>query len=129
MPNLKSLCGEKLHTRNIVIHTYRAPGDAIVVEGVLTDDRWREAHTMTGGIRPPGRVHHMIVRLRVEGPPLTFTAVEVEMPEAPMAECQKTREMLSPVLGMRLTAGFTAAVKAKIGGTKGCEPLVRISRS
>ncbi|MFH1985979.1 MAG: DUF2889 domain-containing protein [Pseudomonadota bacterium] len=126
MPDLKSLCGEKLHTRKIAINTYEAPDKSIVVEGILKDDRLRETHTMTGQIRPPDRVHHMIVRLRVEGPPLTITAVEVEMPVAPMAECQKTLQMLAPVTGMQLTAGFTAAVKTKIGGPKGCAHLTAL---
>jgi len=123
MPDLASLCGEKLHTRNITINTFAAPGGSIVVEGVLTDDRLRETHTAAGGIRPPGRVHHMIVRFRVEGPPLTITDISVEMPTAPMAECRRTLEMLSPVKGMRLAAGFTTAVKKRIGGPRGCAHL------
>ena len=126
MPDLKSLCGEKLHTRSISINTYEAPGKSIVVEGVLEDDRLCEAYTMTGGMRPPGRVHHMIVRLRVEGPPLTITAVEAEIPTSPLAECRKTLKMLTPVKGMRLAAGFTAAVKSKIGGPKGCAHLTAL---
>lgn len=126
MPDLKSLCGEKVHTRSIAISTYEAPDRSVVVEGVLKDDRLRETHTMTRGTRPAGRIHHMIVRLRVEGPPLTITAVAVEMPEAPLPECQKTRQMLAPVVGMRLAAGFTAAVKDRIGGPKGCAHLASL---
>lgn len=126
MSDLRSLCTEKIHRRDIAISTYEAPERSIVVEGILTDDRLRPTHTMAGGSRPAGRIHHMIVRIHVEGPPLIIAAVEAEMPEAPLAECLRTREMLAPVAGMKLSAGFTAAVKARIGGANGCAHLTAL---
>ena len=42
----------------------------LIVEGVLKDERFGPSHLMTGEIRPPGTLHHMIVRMVVAGPGL-----------------------------------------------------------
>jgi hypothetical protein len=117
---------EKIHTRQITVTTYDTSGDAIIVEGVLKDDRLKDAHRPAGKTIPPGTVHHMIIRMKVVRPRLTIEDIDVDMPVVPNEECPETRDSLKPVIGMRITAGFTNSVKDLVGGAKGCAHLVAL---
>lgn len=121
--SLKSLCTQAVHTRNIAVSTHAVNSRTIVVEGRLNDERLRPTFSMSGNASEPGTIHHMVVRLQVEGPPLAITAVDVEMPGVPYEDCRETATSLSSLVGMRIAAGFTSAVKKKIGGPRGCAHL------
>jgi hypothetical protein len=115
--------GQKIHTRQIDIATYEGSGDAIIVEGTLRDERLFDSYMATGGKRPPGTIHHMIIRMVVRGPRLVIEDIEVEMPTIPHDACIETLACLDPIRGMSIVSGFTAKVKALVGGTKGCYHL------
>ena len=117
---------QKIHTRRIDIATYAGDSDAILVEGVLTDERLTDTYRPTGETRPPGRVHHMIIRMKVRGAKLNIEDIEVEMPTVPRSECRKTIDSLAPLRGMPIVSGFTNRVKDLVGGTKGCAHLVAL---
>ena len=117
---------EKIHTRRIEVATYDCGHYGIIVEGRLKDDRLQAVHRPTGEHIPPGRVHHMIIRMQVRGPNLTVEDIDVEMPTVPFQECIETRTSLEPVKGMRIASGFTDEVKELVGGTKGCAHLVAL---
>ena len=68
----------------------------------------------------------MIIRMKVESLPLTISAIEVEMPGTPREQCRETIDSLKPIAGMQIVAGFTAAVKEKVGGRKGCAHLTAL---
>ena len=120
---------EKIHTRNITVTTYDTDEDAIIVEGILKDDRLTEIHRPTGEDIPPGTVHHMIIRMKVKRPQLTIADIDVDMPTVPHDECPQTRNSLEPVIGMRISAGFTNSVKDLVGGPRGCAHLVALLMS
>jgi hypothetical protein len=117
---------EKIHTRQITVTTYDTSEDAIIVEGVLKDDRLKEVYRPAGETIPPGTVHHMIIRMKVTRPRLTIEDIDVDMPTVPHDECPETRNSLKPVIGMRITSGFTNSVKDLVGGAKGCAHLVAL---
>jgi hypothetical protein len=117
---------EKIHTRQITVTTYDTDDDAIILEGVLKDDRLKEVHRPEGITIPPGTVHHMMIRMKVSRPQLTIEDIDVDMPVVPHDECPETRNSLEPVVGMRITAGFTNRVKDLVGGAKGCTHLVAL---
>jgi len=117
---------EKVHTRRIEVATYDCGRDGIIVAGSLKDDRLQPIHRLDGRQIAPGRVHHMIIRMRVQGPNLTIGDIEVEMPTVPYEECIETQTSLEPVKGMQIASGFTNAVKARVGGAKGCAHLVAL---
>jgi hypothetical protein len=116
----------KIHTRRIAVATYDCGGDGIIVEGELRDDRLRTIYRPAGDKVPPGRVHHMIIRMQVKGPDLTIEEIEVEMPTVPYEECIETLTSLEPVKGMKIASGFTSEVKELVGGAKGCAHLVAL---
>jgi hypothetical protein len=120
MGGLKERMGEKVHTRDISISTHVGDGDSIILEGTLIDRRLKEYFLFTGEKKSPGVLHHMIVRLHLEGPRLKILDVETEMPGIPRDECLEMRDCLKPIVGMTITAGFTAKVKAIVGGVNGC---------
>jgi hypothetical protein len=126
MINIDKTTKQKIHTRHLDIATYEGGSDSIIVEGVLTDERLTATYRPTGETRPPGRVHHMIIRMIVRGPKLTIEDIDVEMPTVPMQECRETLDSLTPLKGIPIVAGFTNRVKDLVGGTKGCAHLVAL---
>ena len=117
---------QKVHTRNIHVATYVCESDAIIVEGRLTDNRLLDSYRSGGTVIPPGTVHDMLIRLKIEGPRLKIADIDVEMPTVPHADCSQTRKSLEPVVGMEIVSGFTLRVKALVGGAKGCAHLVAL---
>jgi hypothetical protein len=81
---------------------------------------------ITGEIRPPFTVHHMIVRMELLLPDLTILDIEVEMPSLPHESCCKTRECLEPLKGLCIAAGFTARVRKRIDRKKACTHLLTL---
>ena len=63
---------QKIHTRTIDISIYESDSDAIVMEGVLRDERLLDSYRPTGEFFPPGTLHHMIIRMIVRGPRLVI---------------------------------------------------------
>jgi hypothetical protein len=118
--------GEPIHTRRIAVETYEYDESAVLVEGRLTDNRFVNTYYFTGGSRPPGIVHDMIIRMVVRGPDPTIESIAVEMPGIPREECMETRQSLAPIAGMKISPGFTERVKAAVGGAKGCTHLVAL---
>jgi len=116
----------KIHARTLDIATYPHEHGKLIVEGVLKDERFCPSHLMTGEIRPPGTLHHMIVRMVVAGPDLVIEDIEASMPHTPRDECRETEESLQPVIGMSISAGFTNRVKAALSGPTGCSHLVAL---
>jgi len=126
MVKIKTDDYEKIHTRRIEVATYDCGREGIIVEGRLRDDRLQPIQRPDGKQVAPGRVHHMIIRMRVRGPNLTIEDIEVEMPTVPYEECLETQTSLEPVKGMPIASGFTNEVKELVGGAKGCAHLVAL---
>ena len=126
MKTLDKAKQQKIHSRKIDIATYEGTSGSIIVEGLLLDERLLESYRPTGEIHPPGTIHHMIIRIEVKGPQLVIKDIDVEMPTIPHHACIETLESLAPIKGMSIVSGFTAKVKALLGGTKGCCHLLAL---
>ncbi len=117
----------KLHGRQIQISTYEYGKDSVVVEGRLTDNRFKKTYFFsTEEFRPPGIVHDLVIRMVVKGPTLVIDDIDVEMDTVPRKDCQQLLHVLTPVIGMKIQAGFTQTLKGKVGGAKGCTHLVAL---
>ena len=87
---------------------------------------WWRPIVQTVDKHAPGTVHHMIIRMEIEGPKLTIEDIEVEMPTIPYEACLETQGCLNQLKGMPIFAGFTAKVKKLVGGRKGCCHLLSL---
>jgi hypothetical protein len=117
----------KIHGRRLEIATYDYGSDAIVVEGRLTDNRYQNVYYFSNNeIRPPGVVHDLVIRMKVRGPELVIDDIDVDMETIPRKDCRMLLDALKPVIGMKIRAGFTEAVKEKVGGAKGCTHLAAL---
>jgi hypothetical protein len=115
-----------IHNRKIDITTYESGPDSVIVEGVLHDQRMVETYRPAGDSRPPGTVHHMLIRMEIKGPRLVIQDIEVEMPTIPHEDCIETVECLHQLKGVPIVSGFTAQLKKLAGGRKGCCHLVSL---
>ena len=121
--------GQKIHTRKIDIATYEGVNDSIIVEGILKDDRMFESYQSQGKRRPPGTIHHMIIRMEVTESKLRIKDIEVEMPTVPNEVCNETLKCLEPVKGLSIVPGFTGKIRDLAGGPKGCTHLLTLLTS
>jgi len=115
----------KIHTRKIEVATYKCTPETFIVEGVLKDDRLADSYGPVG-LRYPGTIHHMIIRMLVKGLDLLIEDIEVEMPTLPNEYCIETLKSLESIKGMKIVSGFTSKVKNLVGGVKGCVHLVAL---
>ncbi|MBW2369432.1 MAG: DUF2889 domain-containing protein, partial [Deltaproteobacteria bacterium] len=106
---LKQYDVKHIHKRDIGISIYSVDKNRIIVEGTLRDDRLQTTYRMDEKL-PPHTLHHMIIRLLVNGRSLTIEDLEVEMPSVPREDCLKTQEMLAPIVGLQIIAGYTKKV-------------------
>ncbi len=61
-----------VHTRNITISTFDCDKGGIILEGELIDDRLTSDFSPAGEERPPKIIHHMKIRMWIDGQPLSI---------------------------------------------------------
>ncbi|MBU1206996.1 MAG: DUF2889 domain-containing protein [Proteobacteria bacterium] len=121
----KSRDGKWVHTRKIEINTLDLGDHQVLIEGNLADTR--TSHSPSG--EPEGSsvlVHHLTARLWVQGPDLTISAVEAEMPTIPREICPQALPAVQKLVGLKIITGFTQKVKDLIGDVKGCSHLTNL---
>ncbi|MBT8341120.1 MAG: DUF2889 domain-containing protein [Desulfatitalea sp.] len=118
-----------IHNRNISVTTYDFNAAAIALEGRLADDWLVDSYDLFGKRRSPNIVHGMVVRMIVRIPELVVEAVEAEMNTVPYPECPQAIDSLMPLIGERISAGFTAKVQQLVGGAQGCAHLLALCRA
>ena len=126
MSNLKNQMGIPVHTRKIEITTYECQEGGVIVEAILRDNRLQSYYKISGEKSDPHLVHHMIIRMHVQGPKLTVQEIEAEMPGVPREDCIQTQNTLNIVKGMNISPGFTAKIKGTLGGANGCAHLTTL---
>ena len=120
MINLDKTKQQKIHNRKIDTIIYKGASDTIIVEGSLQDQRFCDSYMLSGEVRPPYTVHHMIIRMELQLPELTILEVEVEMPTIPHEACLETQACLAPLKGMRIAAGFTSKIRRLVDRKEAC---------
>lgn len=127
MGSLKALInGNPLHSRTIEMKSYPLDDDAILVEGWLREDRFHPVYAITGEKIERGPVHHMAIRLKLGGSPLTILDAEAEMAHVPLDFCRSTLETIKKVIGLEISAGFKKKVRSLMGGERGCAHLTHL---
>ena len=126
MPLPPSTSREPLHVRSIELRGYRRADGLYEIDGHLTDVK-------THPLLPPGRqtsmppgvpVHDMWVRLVVDDR-LVIKDVVVTLDNGPYADCPSATESVKSLIGVKIGAGWSAAVKA-LRGRESCTHVVEL---
>jgi hypothetical protein len=116
-----------IHNRNMDILTYSCENEnSIVVEGRLKDDRLVNYYVVGGEQKPPGTIHHMVIRMLVTGPTLTISDIEAEMLEIPREQCPEIACCVKKIKGINIAPGMTEKVKKLLSGVNGCAHLTHL---
>lgn len=111
-----------VHRRDISITSYDLGNHRILMEGRLTDNRFRPGardREFTGS----KIIHDMKVKILLQGPFLTIENAQGEMLSHPQEECPKTLPWLSKLAGLKIRSGVTEQIKSLLGGAGGCAHL------
>ena len=110
-----------LHTRKIECTGYERDDGLWEVEGRLSDVRtWNQGNVNSSRPRAAGEpIHLMSLRLTLDDSFL-IVAAEAVTHQAPFVDCDGINDSYLQLVGMRIQAGFTQAVKTRFRGVQGC---------
>lgn len=116
-----------IHTRQVECKGYRRTDGLWDIEGHITDRKTYDfSSEARGEVKAGVPVHEMWLRLTVDE---TFTvkAVEAVTDYSPYpATCPHIAPDYSKIVGLRIGAGWTKAVKERMGGVQGCTHLTEL---
>jgi len=115
-----------IHTRQVTCHGFRRTDGLWDIEGHLADVKsYPFASEHRGLIDPGDPVHDMSVRLTVDDS-LTVQAIEVYTVKSPFHRCGDITGLFQQLIGLSIGAGWTRAVRERLGGPRGCAHLVEL---
>lgn len=113
-----------LHTRQITCTGYEREDGLWEVEGRLCDVRtWAQDASFGAHPRAAGEpLHLMSLRLTLDDS-FSIVGAEAVTHQAPYADCDGINASYAQLVGLRIEAGFTQAVKTRFRGALGCTHL------
>lgn len=127
-PGDTGITREELHFRRIDMRGFRRSDGLYEVEGRVTDRKPHDFVPLRGGGRqvPANEpIHDMGVRL-VYDDQLVVHAVETFTEAAPYAMCPQGGRALQSIKGLRMTSGWSKAVRSRLGGERSCTHLMEL---
>jgi hypothetical protein len=118
---------EEMHLRRIEMRGYRRPDGLFEIEALLTDakphDFEHPEHDRAVPANEP--IHHMGVRLVIDA---NFTVIDVRTftAAAPYGACPEGGRALQSLKGLRMTKGWTRAVRERLSGARSCTHLMEL---
>jgi hypothetical protein len=118
---------EELHFRRIDMRGYRRSDGLFEVEGRVTDRKPYDFMPFSGGKFVPAHepIHDMGVRV-VYDEQLQVRDVTTFTEAAPYVHCPEGGRALQSLKGLRMTSGWTKAVKSRLGGERSCTHLMEL---
>jgi hypothetical protein len=118
---------EHVHTRRIACHGYRRADGLWDIEGHMTDARTSDINLRHAArvVKAGEPLHEMRVRITIDDD-FTILAVEAASDAAPTPICGDAVAPMQSLVGLKIAAGFTNAVKQRLGGAKGCTHLMEL---
>lgn len=115
-----------IHTRQVTCHGYRRSDGLWDIEGHLRDVKsYAFPSEHRGAIEPGDPVHEMRLRLTVDND-LIVRGIEAVTEKGPFHGCGEITRNFQRLIGLSITAGWTRAVKERLGGVLGCTHLVEL---
>lgn len=117
---------DHLHTRRVTCTGYRRADGLWDIEGHITDAKTTPFEREFRGVIPPGEfIHEMWIRLTLDNR-LEVKAVVAVTDAAPYRLCPTITDNFQRLVGLRISGGWTAAIKERLGGVEGCTHLVEL---
>lgn len=116
----------EIAARHIEMKTIEQDGETLVIEGELRDDRSMDFTGFEANTIPAGRFHTIRARLTVAFATMRIEDIDVEFQDVPYQECRDLWDTYRSLIGLSIASGFTRAVLARVGGTKGCAHLTHL---
>jgi hypothetical protein len=111
---------ELLHTRRIEARGYARPGGLYDLEAHLVDVKTHDKTGPAGTCRAGDPVHDMSLRITIDSA-LNIVATEACFDAFPYEDaCDRIAPDYGKLVGLRIAPGFSAAVRERLGGTRGC---------
>lgn len=110
-----------LHTRQVECKGYEREDGLWEVEGRLSDVRTHDLDASRGNAarRAGEPIHLMTLRITLDDS-FAIVAAEAATHQGPYPDCVDISETYGQLVGLRIEAGFTQAVKTRFRGALGC---------
>ena len=126
MPLSTAASRKLIHTRDIRCHGYERDDGLWDIEGQITDSKSYSFENKDRGCVGAGTpVHDMFVRLTVDDD-LVIKKAEAVTESAPFGVCPEISANVRRLEGVKISSGWTKAVRAKFGGTAGCTHILQL---
>jgi hypothetical protein len=127
MPLPPPVARQPVHLRRIECRGYRRDDGLWDIEGRMTDTRDEDLQLRAEPrLVPAGEpLHDMWVRLTLDDD-MVVRAVEASTDAAPASICGGAVAPMQKLVGLRIAAGWTNAVKERLGGPRGCTHLMEL---
>jgi hypothetical protein len=118
---------EELHFRRIDMRGYRRSDGLYEVEGRVTDRKPHDFVSLLGGKRLPAHepLHDMGVRI-VFDEQMLVRDVQTFTEAAPYSICPEGGRALQSLKGLRMTSGWSKAVRERLSGARSCTHLMQL---
>jgi len=115
-----------IHTRQVNCQGYRRPGGLWDIEGHLTDVKTYGFSSIHRGEIVPGEpIHDLWLRITITDH-FKVVAIEAATANGPFNICGDITPAFQQLVGLTIGAGWTRAIKERLGGAKGCTHLVEL---
>jgi hypothetical protein len=119
MPLPTPVARNEVHGRRIDVRGFRRADGLFDIEARMIDTKTFEL-TLETGVLPPGEaLHDMSIRLTVDED-FTVTDVVASTDASPFLICRDATGTLQSIKGLRVGAGWSAAIRERLGGRNGC---------
>lgn len=117
---------DELHLRRIEVRGYRRHDGLYDIEARMSDTKAYPMHLESGAPLPAGApLHDMWVRLVLDEE-LTVQDAVASTDAAPFPVCREAVVSLARLKGLRIGAGWSRAVKERLGRSQGCTHLTEL---
>ena len=124
----KAVARRPVHQRNIICQGYLRDDGLWDIEGQLCDTKSYSFRNHDRGLIAAGEpLHNMTVRLTLDDH-YTIIAAIAHTSHAPYRLCPAISDAYQALVGLKIAAGFSRALRQRLGGIQGCTHLSEIVR-
>lgn len=116
-----------VHQRRLRIVTRRLDGTALYVTGHLLDERLLSNCGWWEHLRPAGPIHDFELNFLLDGRPPEIVKARAFMHTFPDNLCPGLLKTAENLVGLKISSGFSRAVRNLLGGVRGCAHLTHLA--